>query len=596
MYFFAIFAPEIKTQGMKKSTKIIILLFTTVLIYSCGRNHSRFSDAEAERMRNRFDTCIAFNNTHRLEIPQIVDTMLSIYEEVENTPAEILTEKQRKLQRQIFLSKSNLYMYKNKMDSMLITLNKGLQDAEMAHDTLALANAYLRLITIYTSWRMNKQTSQFIQKGLDVVDNVDDMRKLQILLTSGMSFHEQNKTDSALIMINRADKVIATNDTVLNNANSGIDYLYQYIKGWVYSSIPDSAAAAVKILEPVYKAYAPQAYQVTGMPVISYSLGQAYYNLGNKEKAQQLFDHAMDIVIKNKTLDNYDVAKHLMSRYQREKDNARLLKILPVWYNMETAVYNNMSSSMLTAYEVEYRVAEHKHMIEKQKWELKTQHLQNAILICVVIILLLVCAWGAWLWQVRKRKMRKLFEAIMFRYAEWHNMMLEVRNSDAPMLSVNAIGPNILLGTQKNDETNETTNDSTQDAEDDNMEIASEQTESNDNNFNKYHVLYRKVLTVMEKEKPFVNPRLTIDGLARIVGTNRTDLSFCINSMSHCNFSHWIAIYRVNYLLELHMQDKSKPLDTFICEAGFSSRSSFYRQFKMVTGLTPTQFRNFSNE
>lgn len=581
---------------MKKTTKIIFLLFATLLlIYSCGRNHSKFSDAEAERMRNRFDTCIAFNNTHRLEIPLIVDTMLRIYEEVESTPAEILTEKQRKLQRQIFLAKSNLYMHKGKMDSMLITLNKGWQDAEMAHDTLALANAYLRLITIYTSWRMNKQTGQFIQKGLEVVDNVDDMRKLQILLTSGMSFHEQNKTDSALIMINRADKVIADNDTVLNNVASGIDYLYKYIKGWVYSAIPDSATAAVKILEPVYKAYAPQAYQMTGMPVISYSLGQAYCNLGNKEKAQQLFDHAMDIVIKNKTLDNYDVAKHLMNRYLKEKDNARLLKILPVWYNMETTVYSNMSSSMLTAYEVEYRVAEHKHMIEKQEWELKTQHLQNAILICVVIILLIVCAWGAWFWQVRKRKMRKLFEAIMFRYAEWHNMMLEVRNGGVPLISVNAIGPNILLGTQEKNKTNDMTDENIPAVEDNNTETANGQTENNNNSFNKYHVLYRKVLTVMEKEKPFVNPRLTIDGLARIVGTNRTDLSFCINSMSHCNFSHWIAIYRVNYLLELHMQDKFKPLDTFISEAGFSSRSSFYRQFKMVTGLTPAQFRKFSD-
>lgn len=581
---------------MRNLTKLIFLLFVTALVYSCGQKHSGFSDAEAEQLRERFDTCIAFNNSHRLDMLNIIDTMMSVYEEIENTPKEVLTEKQQKMQRQIYLAKSALYMYKDKMDSMLITLKDGLKDAEMAHDTLAMTNAYMRLVAVYSSWKMERQTSQFIHKALGVVDNVDDVRKMQCLLALAIAFQEQNKIDSALIIINKADRVVAGNDTLMKTFPTDVQYMYPYAKGWIYATIPDSAEAAVKVLEPVYKTYAPMAYQITGIDVISYSLGQAYYNLGNKAKAKEMFDKALDIILKRNRLDGYDVAKRLMPIYIKEKDADRILKLFPMWYNWETAVFKTINSSMLTEYEVEYRVAEHKHMIEKQEWELKMKRLQNIILVCVVIILLLVCAWGAWFWQVRKRKMRKLFEAIMFRYAEWHNMMLEVRNGDVPMLSVNAIGPNILLGTQKNDETNETTNDSTQNAEDNNMEKASEQAGSNDNSFNKYHVLYRKVLTVMEKEKPFINPRLTIDGLARIVGTNRTDLSFCINSMSHCNFSHWIAIYRVNYLLELHMQDKSKPLDTFIGEAGFSSRSSFYRQFKMVTGLTPAQFRNFSNE
>lgn len=581
---------------MRNLTKLIFLLFVTALVYSCGQKHSGFSDAEAEQLRERFDTCIAFNNSHRLDMLNIIDTMMSVYEEIENTPKEVLTEKQQKMQRQIYLAKSALYMYKDKMDSMLITLKDGLKDAEMAHDTLAMTNAYMRLVAVYSSWKMERQTSQFIHKALGVVDNVDDVRKMQCLLALAIAFQEQNKIDSALIIINKADRVVAGNDTLMKTFPTDVQYMYPYAKGWIYATIPDSAAAAIKVLEPVYKTYAPMAYQITGIDVISYSLGQAYYNLGNKAKAKEMFDKALDIILKRNRLDGYDVAKRLMPIYIKEKDADRILKLFPMWYNWETAVFKTINSSMLTEYEVEYRVAEHKHMIEKQEWELKMKRLQNIILVCVVIILLLVCAWGAWFWQVRKRKMRKLFEAIMFRYAEWHNMMLEVRNSDAPMLSVNAIGPNILLGTQKNDETNETTNYSTQNAEDNNMEIASEQTGSNDNSFNKYHVLYHKVLTVMEKEKPFINPRLTIDGLARIVGTNRTDLSFCINSMSHCNFSHWIAIYRVNYLLELHMQNKSKPLDTFIGEAGFSSRSSFYRQFKMVTGLTPAQFRNFSNK
>lgn len=580
---------------MKKSTKIIILLFVMALVYSCGQKHLRFSDAEAEQLRERFDTCIAFNNLHRLDALNIIDTMMSVYEEIENTPKEVLTEKQQKMQRQIYLAKSGLYMYKGKMDSMLITLKDGLKDAETAHDTIAMTNAYMRLIGIYSSWRMEKQTRMFIHKALNVVDNVDNVRKLQCLLTLSMAFQEQNKIDSALIIINKADKVIASNDTLLKKFTTDVQYMYPYVKGWIYSTIPDSAEAAVKVLEPVYRTHAPKAYQTTGVDVISYSLGLAYEHLGHKAKAQEMFDKALDIIIKRNMLDGYDVAKRLMNRYLTEKDNARLLKILPVWYNMETTVYNNMSSSMLTEYEVEYRVAEQKHMIERQEWELKMKRLQNVILVCVVIILLLVCAWGAWFWQVRKRKMRKLFETIMFRYAEWHNMMLEVRNGETPLISVNAIGPNVLLGSQEKKQTVIMTGNTPPTAND-NAETADGQTENNDNNFNKYHILYRKVLTVMEKEKPFVNPRLTIDGLARIVGTNRTDLSFCINSMSHCNFSHWIAIYRVNYLLELHMQDKSKPLDTFISEAGFSSRSSFYRQFKMVTGLTPAQFRNFANE
>lgn len=575
---------------MRTATKLIILLFAVASVYSCGQKHSRFSDAEAEHMRARFDSCIAFNNTHRLEAIHIIDTMLSVYEEVENMPVEVLTEKQQKMRRQIFLAKSNLYMYKGRMDSMLTTLKEGLRDAEEAHDTIALTNAYMRMVALYTSWRMEKQSSQFIHKALTVVDNTDDAHKLQCLLTLGMAFNEHNRTDSALILLNRVDKIIAQNDTVLENPTMGLQFLYAYIKGWICSTIPDSAASVVRLLEPTYKAYTPMAYKITGFDVISYSLGQAYSNLGNKVKAQELFDQSMDIVIKNKAADSYDVTKRLLERYMKENDNVRTLKLLPVWYKLETELYNNMSSSMLTEYEVEYRVAEHKHMIEKQKLELKMRRLHNIILFCAVIILLLVCAWGAWFWQVRKKKMRNLFEAIMFRYSEWHNMILEVRNGGTPTLSLNAIGPNILLGTQTNDQSNDIIDEETQSNDNINNETSDGQHGNNDRIFNKYHDLYCKVLIVMETEKPFINPRLTIDNLARIVGTNRTDLSFCINSMARCNFNQWVAIYRVNYLLELYMADRSQPFENFITEAGFASRSSFYRQFKIVTGLTPKQF------
>lgn len=300
---------------MRNLTKLIFLLFVTALVYSCGQKHSGFSDAEAEQLRERFDTCIAFNNSHRLDMLNIIDTMMSVYEEIENTPKEVLTEKQQKMQRQIYLAKSALYMYKDKMDSMLITLKDGLKDAEMAHDTLAMTNAYMRLVAVYSSWKMERQTSQFIHKALGVVDNVDDVRKMQCLLALAIAFQEQNKIDSALIIINKADRVVAGNDTLMKTFPTDVQYMYPYAKGWIYATIPDSAEAAVKVLEPVYKTYAPMAYQITGIDVISYSLGQAYYNLGNKAKAQEMFDKALDIILKRNRLDGYDVAKRLMPIY-----------------------------------------------------------------------------------------------------------------------------------------------------------------------------------------------------------------------------------------------------------------------------------------
>lgn len=106
------------------------------------------------------------------------------------------------------------------------------------------------------------------------------------------------------------------------------------------------------------------------------------------------------------------------------------------------------------------------------------------------------------------------------------------------------------------------------------------------------HNIYSRTLYLMEKEKPFLNPKLTIEELAHMATTNRTHLSSAINRITHSNFNLWLAEYRVNYLIEL-IYDKgceNKSIDELYTMAGFSSRSSFYRQFKQVTGLTPNQF------
>ena len=125
-------------------------------------------------------------------------------------------------------------------------------------------------------------------------------------------------------------------------------------------------------------------------------------------------------------------------------------------------------------------------------------------------------------------------------------------------------------------------------------EIALKQSETalrkNEKEAEFYRRLYERVIMVMEKEQLFLQPNLSLTELAQKAMTNRTHPSNAINTISHRNFNVWLSEYRVNYFIELIHQKKDAQIDQLIREAGFSSRSSFYRQFKNIKGITPKQF------
>ena len=108
--------------------------------------------------------------------------------------------------------------------------------------------------------------------------------------------------------------------------------------------------------------------------------------------------------------------------------------------------------------------------------------------------------------------------------------------------------------------------------------------------------LYAHILNVMENEKPYLDPGLTLRKLVRLIGTNRTLLSTTLNSQSQMNFNKWLATYRVNHLLETIRCTPDKSIDELYPKSGFTSRTSFYRQFHLVTGLTPREYLKMQEE
>lgn len=102
--------------------------------------------------------------------------------------------------------------------------------------------------------------------------------------------------------------------------------------------------------------------------------------------------------------------------------------------------------------------------------------------------------------------------------------------------------------------------------------------------------LYSNIQQIMEEKKLFLDPQLNLQKLANLLGTNRTQLSYTINGYTGMNFSRWLSKYRVEFLQRsLKEHPEKAPKDLYL-KAGFTSRTSFYRQFKLITGMTPKEY------
>ena len=102
-----------------------------------------------------------------------------------------------------------------------------------------------------------------------------------------------------------------------------------------------------------------------------------------------------------------------------------------------------------------------------------------------------------------------------------------------------------------------------------------------------------RVCNHMKKQRPYLNNQLKIDDLAQQVSLSPKLLSNLINREFNVNFFEYINSYRLkevsSYLIDPAMGDKSIIDLAFL--AGYNSKSSFNRLFKLDTGKTPSQYR-----
>lgn len=101
---------------------------------------------------------------------------------------------------------------------------------------------------------------------------------------------------------------------------------------------------------------------------------------------------------------------------------------------------------------------------------------------------------------------------------------------------------------------------------------------------------HKELLAFMTKEKPYINPKLTLAELAQSLSIPTNHLSQIINQYEQVNFHDFVNKYRVEEFIQNVQSNKSFSLLGHAFDSGFNSKSTFNSAFKKCKSVTPSQY------
>lgn len=107
-------------------------------------------------------------------------------------------------------------------------------------------------------------------------------------------------------------------------------------------------------------------------------------------------------------------------------------------------------------------------------------------------------------------------------------------------------------------------------------------------------LLRTRIEQVMEDQQIYLQPNLKLMDLVREVQSNRNYVYNVINKEMGMSFSEYVNRWRVTYAKTLIAQKPNMPLSQVSTMSGFTSSASFYRNFKIYSGVSPKEYKGSS--
>ncbi|WP_181456977.1 AraC family transcriptional regulator [Flavobacterium lacus] len=297
------------------------------------------------------------------------------------------------------------------------------------------------------------------------------------------------------------------------------------------------------------------------------------YKKGNNKKAYAEGGESM-ASLKNQNMPHLEIKNDTLMYVLAKKNNQteKALHYLESFTKNKIKLLEQNGRKQIEEIKTKYELENKNLIINNQKLEIVAGKRINKI--TLLIITLLVIVFFFLIYEYRKKK--KIIHLIYKKEKE-KDSEIKILNARINSLSAEKNKVEYIEIKQQNHQTGSN--------RDDENEITS---------FEKTAELFEKFMTTLEQQKLFLNPELDQSMVVKIVGTNKKYLYESITKHSDLNFRGIINRLRIKEakkIIENKLtQNEMLNISDVHAECGFNSNSSFYRTFKLTTGITPNEY------
>ena len=389
---------------------------------------------------------------------------------------------------------------------------------------------------------------------------------LQALNTLGLYYRNQNDLDTSDYYFR---SMLESADEVKYRGEYDAIAMCNLSKNCLLRKNYTKAEMLLKKVLPVMKVF-----DATFTGGVYISLGQCYLATRRLPELKTAIDSARKCIAVFPTSGQYAELYPLMSKYYAATGNAAAA----VAYTDSTVKYNKLYQDQYNASHI-FHVEKKLYETEKQtaREELEREYLQNEVYRRTVLALSVfagvVLALSALL-LYNYRKKREAHRALVERIQQWAKAAYD----RTPLyLSPPIEEPEV---TDTDYETITESDEQPVDENDRESDVADQ-------------ALFQQLERLMHDEHLYRQSDLTLEKVASRMKVSRVFLSQAVNRCTGRHFNNYLNEFRVRETVRIMSNSADNlTLEGIALESGFNSRTTLYRAFKKVTGLSPSEFLN----